>query len=290
MTRKPFEFTILRYVHDPVSAEFVNIGIILYSPGERSLYWRFTTSSNRLSRSFAGFQASLVTRFIECLENELREIMERFDADDLSRDHFFPYQRSVQSLDEVVRLLIPDQGGCFQTGGLLGGITIDFERELGRLFERYVSRYDTHSSSSRIDDAQLWHSWNKKIAPAIKSRFKKVKIVSPLIGERLFDHSYLNGKRNLIEPVSFDYKHEHKIQERADRVAGQGLFLHGAVDVGTFYVLVGAPQEKNLRYAYDNARKLIDQMPGSHQIVEEDGFDDFAKYVEDAIRAHELQE
>ena len=60
--------------------------------------------------------------------------------------------------------------------------------------------------------------------------------------------------------------------------------------MGTFYVLVGAPQEKNLQYAYDSARKLIDQMPGSHEIVEEDGFDDFARSVEQAITAHQLQE
>ena len=35
---KPFEYQIVRYLHDRVTGEFVNVGIILFAPEERLLF------------------------------------------------------------------------------------------------------------------------------------------------------------------------------------------------------------------------------------------------------------
>src|SRR2546430_4979201 len=42
----------LRYVHDVVTGEFVNIGVVLYAPEQRFLDARFTTSYERLNAAF----------------------------------------------------------------------------------------------------------------------------------------------------------------------------------------------------------------------------------------------
>jgi len=42
----------LRYIHDVVTGEFVNIGVVLYAPEQRFLDARFTTSYERLNAAF----------------------------------------------------------------------------------------------------------------------------------------------------------------------------------------------------------------------------------------------
>ena len=42
----------LRYMHDVVTGEFVNIGVVLYVPEQRFLDARFTTSYERLNAAF----------------------------------------------------------------------------------------------------------------------------------------------------------------------------------------------------------------------------------------------
>ena len=225
MTHNPFNYRVLRYVHDPVSGEFINIGIILHSPDTGNFFWRFTHRYDRLSCLFAGFQRNLVSRFVDCLNRELRAVAPPYDPADPFVDVSVAQYRPVGSLDEMVRLLIPDEGGCFQTSPQLGGITSNAIQEVDRLFERYVSRYEPHPSSSRIDDAQLWHSWSTRFERDIRTQFKKVTVFSPTAGKMSFDHSFQNGKLNLIEPVSFDYTQEKRIQARAEQVTGKGVAL-----------------------------------------------------------------
>ena len=43
---------ILRYVHDVVTGEFANIGVVLYAPDQRFLEARFATSYERLNAIF----------------------------------------------------------------------------------------------------------------------------------------------------------------------------------------------------------------------------------------------
>ena len=42
----------LRYLHDVVTGEFANIGVVLYAPEQRYLEARFTTSYERLNAIF----------------------------------------------------------------------------------------------------------------------------------------------------------------------------------------------------------------------------------------------
>ena len=48
----PYTFTILRYVHDVLSGEFINVGVVLYAPQARFLDAKFTTRYVRLSKMF----------------------------------------------------------------------------------------------------------------------------------------------------------------------------------------------------------------------------------------------
>lgn len=47
-----YSYVNLRYVHDVVTVEFANVGVVLCAPERRLLTARFTTSHERLSAMF----------------------------------------------------------------------------------------------------------------------------------------------------------------------------------------------------------------------------------------------
>jgi hypothetical protein len=63
-----YTFSVLRYVHDPVTAEFVNIGVALYAPAVKYLNAICTSHYRRLSVVFDpidGDHFREITRFLE---------------------------------------------------------------------------------------------------------------------------------------------------------------------------------------------------------------------------------
>ncbi|MGO9273834.1 MAG: DUF3037 domain-containing protein [Terriglobia bacterium] len=52
----PYTFSVLRYVHDPVTTEFVNVGVALYAPDAKYLSAictpHYARLSDRLSEMF----------------------------------------------------------------------------------------------------------------------------------------------------------------------------------------------------------------------------------------------
>jgi len=49
---KKYQFQIVRYIHDRISGEFVNVGIIVYMPESRFLKSRFINKFSRISQLF----------------------------------------------------------------------------------------------------------------------------------------------------------------------------------------------------------------------------------------------
>jgi len=45
-----FHFSLLRFVYDPLTQEFLNIGVVLFSPESNFLQARFTNRYGRISR------------------------------------------------------------------------------------------------------------------------------------------------------------------------------------------------------------------------------------------------
>ncbi len=64
----------LRYLHDVVTGEFANIGVVLYSPEQRFLEARFTTSYERLNAIFLKIDHLHFRALMRYLANRFEEI------------------------------------------------------------------------------------------------------------------------------------------------------------------------------------------------------------------------
>ncbi|HYM59766.1 MAG TPA: DUF3037 domain-containing protein, partial [Thermoanaerobaculia bacterium] len=66
MTKMSYSFCVLRYAHDPIAGECLNIGVLLVSPLAGFLGVRLEYDCERLSATFAMFDA---VRFKEVLQH-----------------------------------------------------------------------------------------------------------------------------------------------------------------------------------------------------------------------------
>jgi hypothetical protein len=93
--KTPDTFSVLRYVHDPVTAEFVNIGVALYAPEARYLNALCTSRYQRLSNMFEpvdGDHFRQITRFVQSR-------IEVFVSTSRTCEHLLAHSQTVQNQD-----------------------------------------------------------------------------------------------------------------------------------------------------------------------------------------------
>src|SRR2546425_11813659 len=96
----------LRYIHDVVTGEFANIGIVLYAPEQRFLEARFTTSYERLNAIFLRIDHAHYRALVRYLANRFEEL-----AADIRDGLNVP---SVNGLGDMVRQVLPTDDSSLQ--------------------------------------------------------------------------------------------------------------------------------------------------------------------------------
>lgn len=134
--KRPFSFCVVKYIHDHVANEAINIGVILYS--ENALQACINISSERLSRVFAGFSVASYDQCIRSMLNEMLTWTSNNIASMLAR------------LSDMYRgsFIEIDQKGC--------GLSSDMDLDVMPIYNAYVaSQSDTKDEYQRIEiDAQ----------------------------------------------------------------------------------------------------------------------------------------
>ena len=74
MSLQPYSFSFLRYVHEPLSGEFANVGVLLWAPESRFLGFRGSHKFRRLSRFFHGFHAQDYRALVGRLETHFDKL------------------------------------------------------------------------------------------------------------------------------------------------------------------------------------------------------------------------
>ncbi len=138
--RQAYSYTVLRYVHDVVSGERLNVGILMHAPASRFLKVRTRKTPGRLKRAFPDLDAAAFAGAMEAVERGLGALVHQADRSlgDARTD-----ARSI-----AVRV-VPDDDSALQWSPAGSGLTVNAARTFERLYERYVTRYDVSSADGR---------------------------------------------------------------------------------------------------------------------------------------------
>lgn len=135
----PYTYSVLRYVHDVTSGEFINVGVALYSPKPRYLGALCRPTYGRLSKVFPGMNA-------EHFQSLMRFIQDRFEerGQRIANKLELPPSSGVL---EIAQSILPKDDSSLQWSPAGSGRTEDLGKTLEKLYERMVMRYEERPSS-----------------------------------------------------------------------------------------------------------------------------------------------
>ena len=137
-----YTYTILRYVHDTVTGEFINVGVALLAPEERYASAICRTTYGRLAKVFPGMDG-------ESFRSLMRHIQSRFEELGDRLHNEFPFEEPKSVMELAHRVLSPDDSSL-QWSPPGSGLTSDASQTLDGLFSRLVSAYDEPPTPERF--------------------------------------------------------------------------------------------------------------------------------------------
>jgi len=270
-----YSYSVLRYVHDVTSGEFLNVGVVLYAPQAQYLRAMCRTTYGRLSNVFPGLNADHFKSLMHHIQGRFESKGERI----FNELQFKP----LSGVLEIAQSVLPKDDSSLQWSPSGSGRTDDPALALEKLFARMVMRYDERHASIRRTDDDVWRHFKRDLEQRKLLKHFQPKTIAVLDDEVEFRHSWKNGKWHCLEPVSFDLAAADSIKDKAHRWLGQLASVKDAADPFKVYLLVGAPQAENLQPAFHSAMSILMKIPCDKEIVlEQDApnlVDHFAKEV-----------
>ena len=248
-----YSYTILRYVHDVVSGEFVNVGVILYSPSTAYLGAKVTTSASRAKKFFGRVDSD----FLRDLLRHAERMIERM-ARDLRPSQLTDNLKDVLSFAE--RIILPDDS-ALQMSQVYSGIADDPSKALDRIFDRYVNRYRAASPKNTRQDQEVLSVFKRPLEDKNLLHHTQPKTIESPDYDHEFPLAWKNGVWNTCDAVSFDLIEPGDIIEKANKWMGRAINLSESAEKFRLILLVGEPRRLELDKVVSTAEHIIKKAP-----------------------------
>jgi hypothetical protein len=265
-------------LHDPVTQEFVNIGVAVYSAEAQFLRVTCTTHYARITRMFEKIDGTRFRQLTRYIQDRINDMGQR-----MSNDLPFEPGQAIETL--LARVLPPDDSSMqFSPAGV--GMSANLEKALADLFDRYVERYTVSTETPRREDEDIWRTFRQTLEQRdVVVPMEPKKIVAPNY-EYEFQHAWKNGRWHVYEPVSFDLVEGPSIVDKANRWLGRATSLMDSAEDFQMYLLLGEPQDARLQPDFQKAQNILRKMPGKTRLVRESDAERFAEELEREVREH----
>lgn len=277
--RTPYSFSILRYVHDPVTQEFINIGVAVYSRDSGFLRATCTTHYARITRMFTKIDGNRFRQLTRYIQEQISEIGENMSSQ-------LPFE-SGHTIEHLLARVLPKDDSSIQFSPAGVGLSRDLEATVAELFERCVERYATTSDASRRDDEDIWRTFREPLERRhVTAHLAPKRIIAPNYDYE-FQRAWKNGVWHVYEPVSFDMVDAGAMMDKANRWVGRATSLNDSSEQFKIHLLLGEPQDTRLQSTFVKAQNILHKMPGQHELVPESDAEGFADEFEKEIQTHE---
>jgi hypothetical protein len=274
-----FTFTVLRYVHDVATGEFVNMGVALYAPEANYVSAICNPRYGRLNRVFLdvnGDQVRSLMRFIQA----------RFEEYRVKLNSELPLDGRPKSIMEIAASILPPDDSALQWSEPGGGISEDPAATLEQLFTRFVEKYEQKPPTISRSEADVWRVYRRELEQTqVLARLQTKRIVAK-DDEYEFEHAWKNGLWRLYEPISFDLVEPDSLVEKANRWLGRATNLAESADDFQLFVLLGEPQLEKLKQPFVKALNILNKMPVKKVFVHEQEAAKFSRELAGEIQQH----
>jgi Protein of unknown function (DUF3037) len=274
-----YAFSVLRYIHDPVTREFANIGVALYARDAKYASAICTPHYARLSKMFGQVDGERFRQITRYVQSRIEEIGERLRSQ-------LPFPELPEGIEGLLAQVLPPDDSAIQFSPAGAGLTADPEKTLNDLFQRYVEYYASRPAYPSRDDEDVWRVFRRPLEEqGVIQRLKPKRIVAPDY-EYEFKEAWKNEVWHAYEPVSFDLMESTSIVDKANTWLGRITSLAASSEKFKPYLLLGEPREDKLRTSFVKAQNILHKMPCEHEFVRESAAESFAKQLKAEIGHH----
>lgn len=278
-TKEPYSYVVLRYIHDILTGEFVNVGLVMVVPGQSLILTKARKTFSRIKNVFPDLDSDSYKRAIEAIERGMKAVEHGLKSEGL-----FKVDKTAR---DYGRIALPLDDSSLQWSPVGAGLAANPQKTFDQLYHRFVARYDRPSERRRSDE-DVW----RPVEAKLKEQGVKVELEPKRIQGNTdaveFRHAWKNGRWHVYEPLSFDLSDADNIKDKARRWLGHlSAVKVGASEDVQVHFIVGRPQNASLEPAYRNAMEILRQVPFDNDVFEEDQINDFVNRIEDEVRHHE---
>jgi hypothetical protein len=277
--KTPYTFCVLRYVHDPVTTEFVNVGVALYAAEAKYLSAICTPYYARLSDMFGHVDGDRFRQTTRYIQDRIEELGERLRSE-------LPFADDPTTIQSLLAKVLPVDDSAFQFSQPGAGFTSDPEKTLAGLFTRLIETYTSRPSYPSRNDEEVWRVFKRPLEEQhVLQTLKPKRIIAPD-----YEYEFERARRNQVwhayEPVSFDLMEATSIVDKANTWVGRITSLAQSEERFKPYFLLGEPREMKLHSAFIKAQNILHKMPCEHDFVRETQADAFAKNLKAEVEKH----
>ena len=274
-----FTYTVLRYVHDIATGEFVNMGVALYAPEAKYISAICNPRDGRVSKMFLDVNG-------DHLRSVMRFIQARFEEHAAKFNSELPLAEKPKSIMEIAHSILPRDDSALQWSEPNGGITEDPTATLDQLYVRLVEKYEQREKLQSRQDEDVWKVFRKELeSKQVLSRMQPKRIIAKDYDHE-FDHAWRNGIWNLYQPISMDLLDSETILDKANRWLGRATNLKDSDEQFHLWMLIGETRIEKLRPAYTKALNILNKMPVKKDFVIEQEAAKFSREIAEVMASH----
>lgn len=277
----PYSFSVLRYIHDIVTGEFINVGVVLYAPKARFLSAICTARYGRISKMFSNINGDHFRQVSRYIQTKLEEEGERLVTE-------LPFDKLPVSVMDFTGRVLPVDDSSLQFSPEGYGVTANTQETLEQIYSRYVEKYYEKTERLSRSDEDIWKIYKK---PLEERRVLVNLVPHQIVGsnyEYEFKYCWKNEQWRIQEPVSFDLVEAGSITDKANAWLGRITSLVDGGELFKLNLLIGSPQDERLKSAFVKAQNIMHKMPCKHEFINENEAADFAENLKKDIEAHSL--
>jgi hypothetical protein len=286
MLKRRYSYTVLRYVHDPLTAEFVNVGLVVHFPesplGPAVLKARTRNTIARMRDMFPDLDRAAFGATMRTINKMLTNLAEQLALEGMivSKGDALTFAQQI----------LPSDDSSLQWGPIGSGVADDPDKTFGRLYSRFVTKYDVRGVQRRSDE-EIWKPVRQRLEERQLPVTLEPKTIIGIDDKIEFQHAWKNGAWHVYEPVSLDLADADGIYRKVHRWLGQLTSVApDASEEFHPYFIVGAPSDPTLEPAYRRALKILKKSPGNVEVFEEAEIDKLVDRIEDEVRAHRVEQ
>ncbi|MFI0609461.1 MAG: DUF3037 domain-containing protein [Anaerolineae bacterium] len=282
-----FTYATVQYAHDPVTAECINVGLVLLAPEQRLFLSNVHTSTTRATASFADLDAPRLRDYLKRLSTRLKHIEREVASPQLLLLVQEPIEPSIEG---VLRQVTGAGDESIRLGPIHGGIAHDPKAAFAHLYHRLVLSHLPEAHKGGRNNDEVWSVFRQPLAECnIADRLHSA-VVDAQVDTFEFKASWRNGALNLLQPFSLDLILPGSIRGKARDWLGTTMLLPRSQErIGHIYLLVGnaTHADELIQRAYSDSIEILRASTKADlpvTVVEEHEASEFAKLIALKIR------